>query len=344
MIPRYLILISAVCALALCPLRTFPADAEDDAMAGRRLNADEAKELEAAVAKQPDDLSARTKLLGYYFSRQYTSPKAKAARQQHILWIIEHRPAAEIAGLPECNFDPVIDGELYSQGKKLWLEQTRNQAANTAVLGNAANFFLLHDRELAENLLKQAQKAEPKNPKWSDRLGHLYALQNNQADAVKALTELERAQAADAGESERFYRLDDLAMQAFAAGDLKKASQYANELLKTAPKFQQDWNYGNAIHKGNIVLGQIALREGRMDEAKEFLLKAGKTPGSPQLDSFGPNMSLAKELVEKGEKEVVLQYFELCRKFWSMGAQQLDAWAKDVKAGNVPEFGANLVY
>jgi hypothetical protein len=55
-------------------------------------------------------------------------------------------------------------------------------------------------------------------------------------------------------------------------------------------------------------------------------------------------MSLAKELLEKGENDVALQYFDLCRKFWNMDDQQLDAWAKDVKAGKVPEFGANLVY
>jgi hypothetical protein len=203
--------------------------------------------------------------------RQYTSPEAKAARAQHILWIIEHQPAVRIAGSPFCYLDPVMNGEAYSQGKKLWLEQTRKQATNTTVLGNAAGFLLLHDRELAESLLKQAQTAEPKNPEWADRLGRLYALQHNQADAVKAVAELERAQAGDTGESTQFYRLDELTMQAFAAGDLKKASQYANELLATAPKFQKDWNYGNAIHKGNIVLGRIALKEGRIDQAKEFL-------------------------------------------------------------------------
>ncbi|MEM8947647.1 MAG: RNA polymerase subunit sigma-24, partial [Planctomycetota bacterium] len=65
---------------------------------------------------------------------------------------------------------------------------------------------------------------------------------------------------------------------------------------------------------------------------------------SPQMDSFGPNMTLAKELLEKGEKEVVLEYFELCRTFWDMGHGRLDQWAKDVKAGNTPVFGPNLLY
>jgi tetratricopeptide (TPR) repeat protein len=194
--------------------------------------------------------------------------------------------------------------------------------------------------------LKQAQKTEPENPHWSDQLGNLYVLPNDdeKTDAAKSLQEFERAQAADPDASSRFYRLDELAKQAFAAADFKKASLYANELLAAAPQHPKDWNYGNAILTGNTVLGRIALRQGQIKLAKEYLLKAGQTPGSPQLNSFGPNMSLAKELAEKGEKDVVIEYFDLCRKFWSMGTEKLDKWAKEVRVGIMPDFGANLVY
>jgi hypothetical protein len=74
------------------------------------------------------------------------------------------------------------------------------------------------------------------------------------------------------------------------------------------------------------------------------LLAAGNSPGSPQLNSFGPNMSLAKDLLENGDRETVLQYFEFCRKFWSMGQDKLNQWAENVKAGRMPDFGANLVF
>src|SRR5712671_153180 len=39
-----------------------------------------------------------------------------------------------------------------------------------------------------------------------------------------------------------------------------------------------------------------------------------------------------------------LQFFELCRKFWSSGGEKLNIWTQEVKAGQVPRFGANLVY
>ena len=58
------------------------------------------------------------------------------------------------------------------------------------------------------------------------------------------------------------------------------------------------------------------------------------------MNSFGPNMSLAKDLLEKGERETVLNYFELCRKFWNMDYGKLDEWSREVKAGRIPQFGA----
>lgn len=145
-------------------------------------------------------------------------------------------------------------------------------------------------------------------------------------------------------EKERFYALRDVAKESLVMGKTEDARRYANELLTLLAKFQGDWNYGNAVHDGNLVLGRIAVTEGQLDEAKRYLIEAGKSPGSPQLDSFGPNMSLAKDLLEKGEKDVVLEYFALCRKFWKMGSASLDQWTSEVKGGKTPDFGANLVY
>jgi hypothetical protein len=92
------------------------------------------------------------------------------------------------------------------------------------------------------------------------------------------------------------------------------------------------------------VLGRIALKNGDLAHAKQALLNAGRTKGSAQLDSFGPDMTLAEELLEKGEKDTVLRYFKLCRRFWKLGGERLDQWEKDVNAGKIPQFGGNLVY
>ncbi len=145
-------------------------------------------------------------------------------------------------------------------------------------------------------------------------------------------------------EAEKFYALDAAAKESFVAGKIEPARQYATELLTLAPNYRSDWNYGNAIQDGNLVLGRIALQEGKTNEAKNYLIEAGKSPGSPQMNSFGPNMSLALDLIKAGDRDTPLQYFELCRKFWTMDRGQLDDWRDEVKAGKFPDFGANLVY
>jgi tetratricopeptide (TPR) repeat protein len=145
-------------------------------------------------------------------------------------------------------------------------------------------------------------------------------------------------------QSSRFYALSKEAKENFAAGRIEQARKDAGELLQLLPRFQGDWNYGNAVHDANFVLGRIAVKEGRIDEAKKYLIAAGKSPGSPQLNSFGPNMSLANDLLQKGQKDVVLEYFELCRGFWRMDRGRLNQWSQDVKAGIAPSFGPNLLY
>ncbi len=107
-----------------------------------------------------------------------------------------------------------------------------------------------------------------------------------------AMKELESAENSE----DRFYALTQVSIRSFEAGEIEDARTYADELLAMAPSYKSNWNYGNAIHKGNIVLGRIALLNNDIKKAIEYLSRAGETPGSPQLNSFGPNMTLAKGL------------------------------------------------
>jgi hypothetical protein len=123
-----------------------------------------------------------------------------------------------------------------------------------------------------------------------------------------------------------------------------KTREDANTVLSASERYRSDWNYGNAVHKANLALGRLALRDGNIEQAKHFLIEAGKTPGSPQLDSFGPNMLLAKELLEKGEAATVLEYLDLCNKFWRIDHGSISTWKKLIAEGKQPNFFANLVY
>lgn len=57
----------------------------------------------------------------------------------------------------------------------------------------------------------------------------------------------------------RFCPLTELAKGALCFGATSESRAYAQRLLAMAPQFKEDWNYGNAIHDGNEVLGIIAV-------------------------------------------------------------------------------------
>ena len=53
---------------------------------------------------------------------------------------------------------------------------------------------------------------------------------------------------------------------------------------------------------------------------------------------------LARELLEKGDRPAVLDYFHRCSRFWTADRGQLARWTAQVTAGKIPDFGANLIY
>ncbi len=327
------------------------ADATSLALAGGKLSEAAAQELENALKQTPDDLSIRTQLLGYYFLRQRESASIRKTREQHVLWVIQNDPEAEIAGTPYAGLEPILGGEAYAQGKTIWEQQVSAHPNDPAILRNAARFFLLNDPALAEDLFKKGAALEPNNPQWPESLGNLYTLQalrkhaqHKSQSSATALKELEHAYALSANDPNKSYMLDNLAKTAYDAGEFDKAKLYADQALDAARLEKNNWHTGNAIHHGNLILGRLALKAGDVEKAKQYLLAAGQTPGSPQLNSFGPNMTLAKELLEKNQSEVVLEYFQLCAKFWQSGADTLRDWTATVNQGGTPDFGANLNY
>ena len=164
----------------------------------------------------------------------------------------------------------------------------------------------------------------------------------SRADHEKAA----RTLAAATDRAARADALIDMAKTTVYFGALGDANGYATELLEFAASDATAGRRvdGNAIHDGHEVLGLVALRRGNLDEAKRQLLLAGDTPGSPQLGSFGPNMLLAKELLERGERDAVIEYFRRCGRFWKMERGRVDQWTKDARARRAPDFGANLLF
>lgn len=309
------------------------------AMEGSRLTAQEAASLEKQLEQKPGDIEARIQLLGYYFQKQLQDPTALKANLQNILWLIQNAPECDILATPFGLLYAKVNSVAYTAGKEVWLNQLENDPENLSVLENAAKYFTLTDPDLANEALLKAQTLDLENPKWSAALGELYSLNmkktsgnGKQSEATQALKQLENAYSRSAG-LEQAALLPQLAEAALVAQETEKAREYADIMLSQS---DSEWHCENYLHHGNITLGKLALAAGDVETARQHLLKAADTSGSPGLNSFGPDMNLAKELLQKGEKDAVLEYLAMCVQFWESGKERLDQWTKCIEREEMP--------
>jgi hypothetical protein len=155
-------------------------------------------------------------------------------------------------------------------------------------------------------------------------------------DPQKELRDLE-VKLARTGGTWRLEFLPQLAKLAFWTGDTGKAEEYATEAVRLEPPGDPSSD-GEATHDGNMVLGLIALQRGDTEKAKACLRESSRTNGGGYISTTGPNLSLAGELLKKNEREVVIQYFQECRRFWAQGRKTLDSWIEKIRSGDDPQF------
>ena len=334
-------MMSVIALLAGPAILTAPSGSQDlfeEAMRGIDLNTAQAEGVERQLAQNPQDLKLRAQLLGFY-SRH---PDAAPARQtEHVLWFIRNAPEADLLEGPEGEILPMYNPEGYEEGKEAWLRQIGKEPTNAVFLKHATSFLSFADPALSSELLKRGEELDPSNPYWAEQLGRqrwLDALNPREgrdpAKAALALKDFERAYELS-GARGRAYLLPKLGMAAFVVGEVDKARTFAEAMLEGV---RDDWNEEDRIHYGNLILGRIALSDGDLGEAGRRLVAAARTPGSPVLMSFGPDMALAEALLKRGETQSVLHYLELCLDFWEMGQDRLKNWIALIEAGRTPDF------
>ncbi len=141
-----------------------------------------------------------------------------------------------------------------------------------------------------------------------------------------------------------FIQLGYRLLRAYARRDYLAVNSIAQDYLTAAEANRYSANYGTALHQANTMLGLVELQQGHLDRAGYYLLNSARTPGSPQIKAFGPNMLLASRLLEAGQRSCVLRYLEECRSLWKMSFGTLWKWRRQVARGARPNFGYNLSY
>ena len=118
--------------------------------------------------------------------------------------------------------------------------------------------------------------------------------------------------------------------------DAPPSADLAQECLALAASFPRNWDFGNAIHYANLLLGSDALSTNYTPLSVDYLLRAGHTHGSPQLDSFGPDFGLANALLALDQRDGVLEYLQLVRIFWRGDFGAINTWRELIVAGEKP--------
>lgn len=305
-------------------------------MEGHDLDDAATEALAQALAASPDDLDLRIRWLG-------TLRRRGLPRGEAILWLVTHHP--------EINLGPYQDGGQligdpggYAAVLAAWEEHHARAPDDLGVLGSLIDFVYFHDPPRAEALLRRCCELAPAETDWMDRLANHLMLrcqdlpdEPRRAMAAEALALRERALAMEPDDLAGHLHLLDVARAAVVAGQPGRASEAASKALQDAPGFERTWQFGNSIHRGNIVLGLVALDAGDREEAVRRLLAAGQTRGSPQLNSFGPDSELASRLLAAGERASVLAYMQACLRFWRGDDGRIQRATEQIERGETPE-------
>jgi tetratricopeptide (TPR) repeat protein len=330
----------------------------DNAHEGGKLSRNQAALLEQKADADPADIDSRVSLLGYYHRTSLLSwsgfisvvIRNKSNNDERYLslirWFVENHPNRPEAGLIEMCPPYGLDASVLQDLEELWTKKIEEHPGDVVVLSNAASFFHHAARNFSksEDLIRQAQELDPDNPYWPGRLSQLDRLRAKSRPELVASALSKKEDEIEKSERVNPYDLGDLAELAFAVGDYDKAKTAAEHLLAlaTADRDCARSDYGNGIHDGNSILGRIAVRDGDIGTAEQFLGKASRSPGSPSLNSFGPDMDLAQDLLDRGKRRSVLNYLWHCHRFWNgiHGTPFILLWTALISIGMKPRLNS----
>lgn len=97
---------------------------------------------------------------------------------------------------------------------------------------------------------------------------------------------------------------------------------------------------GDPAHQANIARGWLSLKEGDEESAIGYLLEAADNSGSAVLGSFGPDVTLIRELYRRGFNDAILEYLKRSESFWKIDSAKKyrRVWRKMIENGCLIQF------
>jgi peroxiredoxin len=167
-------------------------------------------------------------------------------------------------------------------------------------------------------------------------LGRVLRNEANRAEDPRERARLFSESAPLMPERDRPEAVSDLSRAEFEAGDDQAAARDASRALDLAAELvKTNHNQASvAINRANSVLGRVALARGDGAEARARLRASLDVPADTfAFRNNGPDLSLAQDLADAGERDAVIAYLEAARVFWIYDRGQIDRYEKLIRAG-----------
>jgi len=120
-------------------------------------------------------------------------------------------------------------------------------------------------------------------------------------------------------------------------GKTAEAAAQARALLSAAASSPSDPNYGNAVFFANMALCNDSLHHGDKRAATRYLLAASEAPPTELLRYYPIDMSVARHLVDWGERDAVAQFLDRCSRFNIERGKDMAEWAAQLRQGVNPD-------
>ena len=309
------------------------------------------------VARNPDDELARERLLESL--SRYPDASGDPRRVEQIRWLLERNPrhrAFRTYGSIDANILPADFREL----KDRWLELVAAAPADEEIIEGAIAFLAPQRLAEAWNIARAATQQQPGNPALWFLLGRIGL------DREEAYLAFERALKLG---HQHPSLITWLGKAAFDAGNDERAAECGRDLLRQAEEESRassavsDWpEQGDAFwrraarerldrtttrdlatarsdhafhkHHGHTLLGLVACRQGRVDDAAQHLLASGDLTPDYRLSAYGPSLRLIRALLNVGEWECGLDFLRAWKGMWD--DSRIDEWIASVERFQSP--------
>ncbi|HLH30707.1 MAG TPA: hypothetical protein VKY31_05860, partial [Terriglobia bacterium] len=288
---------------------------------GKSISKAKAEELEADVRKNPEKIESRLLLIGYYGANAKTAAERTKLRE-HVLWMVQNHPEHPATAEPALREIP-DDADGNAKILALWTKNIAAHPDDLAVMKDAEKYFFGKDPAEADQLIHQISAREPDNREWPTELANLYRMFGVPGETIndpaqRAVEAYKRVLALTNNQAARQSLAGDMAQDAFKLGDFPAAATLAKIYLDGVDRA--------AVQRGNTILGRIALRSGDLESSKQYLLASAGQGAARDISVSGPTLILAKELLEHGERDAVVEYLEKCAGLWPRGQDALQLW------------------